>query len=56
MAPDGKRDKYSMKQEERLDFLVERFKADSDPYQDVEIPKDFKDGIDFLIIFVLVYF
>jgi len=40
MAPDGKRDKYSMKQEERLDFLVERFKADSDPYQDVEIPKD----------------
>ena len=29
-----------MKQEERLDFLVERFKADSDPYQDVEIPKD----------------
>ncbi len=29
-----------MTQEERLDFLVKRFKADSDPYQGMEIPKD----------------
>ena len=30
-------------QEERLDFLVEKFKADSDEYKDMETPKDTED-------------
>lgn len=27
-------------QEERLDYLVEEFKADSEEYRDIETPKD----------------
>ena len=29
-----------MTQEQRLDYLVEEFKADSDEYKNLEIPKD----------------
>ena len=29
-----------MTQEQRLDFLVEEFKADSDEYKNLETPKD----------------
>ena len=27
-------------QEERLDYLVEEFKADSDEYKDLQVPED----------------
>ena len=32
-----------MTQDQRLDYLVEEFKADSDEYKDLQTPKDTRD-------------